>query len=1070
MRARAFRRGATVGSLAMMVVVALAIPVVATPGAGAQEPPVTGTAPDPGAPGIPVQPPDDGGEVTSKLDPAVVGQGKEGRVLSLALANLAAASADAAASGDPVGATDAEVDGQLAALDLPAEGAGSMLVRADGRLVVNVSLASVDDATVGAIEAAGATVTVVSAEYRAVTAEVPVAALEALAAVPGVLAVTEEVTPITSSNQSSAQAEPTSDAPVTNAVNCMTNPTGIKSEGDTQLLAATARTNSAVDGTGVKVGVLSDTFNRVGSPSVTTDTTNAELPGPTNPCGHTTAVQVLDPGPGSGSDEGRAMVQIVHDLAPGSPLAFSSAFNSQLDFADEIRALQAAGSKVIVDDVSYFTEPFYQDGPVAKAVNDVTAAGSTYFSSAGNSTPEFVPTGGSYEALAFRAMSCPATVLAVDNYNNCHDYNAGGGTDNNNLMTIPNGAVLRTTLGWSEPMFGVGTDLDFFLLDGSSGAVITASLGVNANTATPVEFLGWQNTTGASRQVSLVVARYAPTGTGTPRLKTIVHRNPATTVEWNGSSVAGTDVAGPTVFGHNAALAGGSIAAIPYNNANTVEAFSSRGPAVYCWQPVNGSSPSPAMACQTKNLDVAATDGVSNSFFGGSGPPFRFYGTSASAPHAAAIAALQTQKQPCRTPAQYLAAQRSSAATFGSFTVKDYGSGRVTATTAITGLTVCNPPVAAGYHPLTPSRILDSRTPNGGWNAKLVAGAPRNLQVTDRAPSNIPSNASAVVMNVTVTDSTDGSFLKIWPTGTLSPNVSNLNFNAGQTIPNLVTVRLGTGGKVDIATAVGSTNVVADVVGYVDNGTGPGDRFTGIAPVRLLDSRGTNGGWNSQPLPAGTTRDLTVRPTGAVPAGATGIIANVTVVGATNQSFLRVWPSGEAEPGVSNLNFLPGQIIPNLVMVKIGTNGKISFSNNTGSTHVVLDVVGYYGATGSKFFAIDPTRVLDSRVPTGLNGKWNPGQTRDLTLAGAPGTNVPDAADGVIANFTVTDGNAQSLITVYPSGTPLPTSSNLNFVAGEIIPNLVAVRIPANNKISIYNDQGTVNVIADVVGYFAPAP
>ena len=1042
MRRTTFRSRATLGALVLAVVVALTVPFTLTP-AGAQEDPATsGSAPT----------------------------GNKG-VLSSALDSLAEAPAIASRSADDEPSA-ADVEAQLAELSLPTEGAGAIMVREDGRVVVNISVASTDDAVVDAVTAAGAVVTTVAGEYRTISAEVALTDLTALAEVPGVLAVTEVPTPLTSSNASATQTEGPGEPPVATNVVCATNPTGIKSEGDTQLQAATARTNSAVDGTGIKVGILSDTFNRVGSPSVTTDVTNAELPGPTNPCGNTTAVQVLDAGPGSGSDEGRAMTQIVHDLAPKASLAFSSAFNSDVDFANEIRALQSAGSKVIVDDVSYFTEPFYQDGPIAAAVNDVTAAGSTYFSSAGNSTPQSPSPadGGSYEAMAFRSISCPASVTAFDNYNGCHDYNAGAGTDATNQMSIPSGAIVRTTLGWSEPMFGVGTDLDLFLLDANTGNRITQSVAVNTSTGSPVEFIGWQNT-GAARNVQLVVARYAPSGTATPRLKVIVHRNPATSVEWKGSTVTGTDVAGPTIFGHNSALKAGSIAAIPYNNANTVEPFSSRGPAAFCWQPVNGTSPSPAMACQTKQLDVAATDGTRNSFFGSfDGANWRFYGTSAAAPHAAAVAALQTQKQPCRTPAQFLAAQRSSAATFGSFTQADYGSGRLVATTAITGLAVCNPPVAAGYHPLTPERLLDSRGPNGGWNAKLVAGASRELQITGRGTSNIPGNASAVVMNVTVTSSTDGSFLKVWPAGSQSPNVSNLNFSPNQTIPNLVTVRLGTGGKVEFANAVGSVHVIADVVGYFDNGSGPGDTYTAVDPVRLLDSR-FNNGFNGT-VNAGTPRTVGVTQltrANGVPNTATAVIANVTVVGASNESFLKVWPTGSAEPNVSNLNFGAGQIIPNLTMVKIGTGGTISISNAVGSTHVVMDVVGYFTPSGgSKLFAIDPTRIQDSRFGPGLLGTWNPQQSRTLQVTGGV---VPAGATGIIGNFTVADGNAVSLLTLYPNGTTLPTASNLNFGPGQIIPNLAAVRLPTSGggtgKISIYNDQGNVNVIADVVGYFA---
>jgi hypothetical protein len=128
------------------------------------------------------------------------------------------------------------------------------------------------------------------------------------------------------------------------------------------------------------------------------------------------------------------------------------------------------------------------------------------------------------------------------------------------------------------------------------------------------------------------------------------------------------------------------------------------------------------------------------------------------------------------------------------------------------------------------------------------------------------------------------------------PISSNLNFGANQTIANLVTVRVGAGGKVTLGNAVGSVDVIADLVGYYDNGLGSGDLFRSVAPARILDSRSANGGW-SAPLTAGGPRDLAVRGHGGVPASATTVVANVTVTQSTTGSFLTVWAGrhGEAQ-------------------------------------------------------------------------------------------------------------------------------------------------------------------------------
>jgi streptogramin lyase len=410
-----------------------------------------------------------------------------------------------------------------------------------------------------------------------------------------------------------------------------------------------------------------------------------------------------------------------------------------------------------------------------------------------------------------------------------------------------------------------------------------------------------------------------------------------------------------------------------------------------------------------------------------------------------------------------------TAGTAYTFTVTATNGAGVSAASAASN--AVTPWDGAAYHPVAPTRILDSRSATGGWGAPLTAGTPKSLHVTGLGGgADIPSTATAVVMNVTVTNGSAGSFVTAYPAGTGTPNVSNLNFGPGQTIANLVTVKLGSGGEVAFANAVGAADVIADVVGYYDDGTGAGDLFTGITPTRLLDSRSATGGWNA-PLAAGTPRDLVVRRPGnadGVPATATAVVANVTVTGATDGSYLSVWPSGLARPDASTLNFGAGQTIPNLAIVKIGDNGAIRIANAVGAADVIVDVVGYFDpTTGSRFHPIDPTRVLDDRVPVGLPGPWGPGQTRALSVAGAAGTGVPVGATGLVTNVTATGGTANSFLTVFPDGVPVPTSSNVNFGAGETIPNLVTVKIAANGRIALTNHLGNVDVVADAVGYYA---
>jgi hypothetical protein len=377
--------------------------------------------------------------------------------------------------------------------------------------------------------------------------------------------------------------------------------------------------------------------------------------------------------------------------------------------------------------------------------------------------------------------------------------------------------------------------------------------------------------------------------------------------------------------------------------------------------------------------------------------------------------------------------------------------------------------VGATYHPITPVRVLDSRGPVGGWGSKVNYTSPRTLAIA--GSNGVPATASAVVMNVTATESTMESYLTVYPKGTAKPNASNLNFAAGQIVPNLVTVKLGVAGSVEIATSNGSTHVVADVVGYYDDGTtASGATFTPITPRRLLDSRGPNGAWNGK-LAAGSARDLVVRAPGraeGVPADATAVVANVTITQPDSESFLSVWPSGLGQPNVSNLNFVPGQTRPNLVVVGIGPNGAVRLANTVGAVHVVVDVVGYFSpGVGARFFPVDPTRVLDSRFGTGLTGPWSAGESRPLVIGGRAGTNVPLAATAVVANVTAVEGTAESLVTMYPADVARPTASNLNFTVGQIVPNLATVGLSATGSARFYNDQGTVDIVADVVGFYA---
>ena len=377
------------------------------------------------------------------------------------------------------------------------------------------------------------------------------------------------------------------------------------------------------------------------------------------------------------------------------------------------------------------------------------------------------------------------------------------------------------------------------------------------------------------------------------------------------------------------------------------------------------------------------------------------------------------------------------------------------------------PPSGSYFHALTPARILDSRASSqvGPYNSPWGTHTSRDVSVGGLG--GVPSGATAVVLNVTVAGPTGSSFLTVWPTGAAQPTASNLNWVPGEVIPNAVTVKLGTGGKVSVFNNSGNVDVIIDVAGYYDSSAGDG--FSSLTPARILDSRGSSQvGPYGSPWGTHTSRNLSVGGVAGVPADADAVVLNVTVADTTGSSFLTVWPTGAAQPTASNLNWVPGEVIPNAVTVKLGTSGQVSFFNNSGNVDVIADVAGYYqSGTGKLFHPLTPARVLDSRGSSQVGpygSPWGTHTSRNLTVGGVAG--VSGAADSVVMNVTVADTTGSSFLTVWPTGAAQPTASNLNWVPGEVVPNAVTVKLGTSGQLSIFNNSGNVDVIADVAGWF----
>lgn len=246
--------------------------------------------------------------------------------------------------------------------------------------------------------------------------------------------------------------------------------------------------------------------------------------------------------------------------------------------------------------------------------------------------------------------------------------------------------------------------------------------------------------------------------------------------------------------------------------------------------------------------------------------------------------------------------------------------------------------------------------------------------------------------------------------------------------------------------------------------------FTSLPPSRILDTRTSNGA--TGPVRPNGTVALQVTGRGGVPASnVSAIVMNVTVTDATSNGFVTVFPFGAMAPNASNLNFGPGQTVPNLVTVQVGAQGKVSFQNaSTGTVSLVADVAGYYlGGTPTApgaFVSLAPSRLLDTRVNDGALGPVpaNGSVTVQVTgRAGIPSTNVA----AVVLNVTVTDAKSFGFVTVYPGGTAKPNASNLNYATGQTVPNLATVKVGATGAVTLFNtSSGSVSLVADVAGYY----
>jgi Ca2+-binding RTX toxin-like protein len=442
----------------------------------------------------------------------------------------------------------------------------------------------------------------------------------------------------------------------------------VDNQADASMRADQARALSGLDGSGLEIGVLSDSFDTNATGTVGGNGCNQSISGTSSQLSADLPASVgmlADLGGGVGIDEGRGMAELIHDLAPGADLTFRTAFMGEADFAQGIRDLADCGADVIVDDIIYFAEPMFQDGPIAQAANDVALAGIPYFSSAGNQ--------GTYGVSDTFVDSDPGsddTTLGDD----LHDF---GGGNRFAKITLDPGEGVRVVLQWSDPFdgsLGPGAINDYDLVifdDNDPGAVLAASAGAQGCSLTeggpqggdPLELVIYENNSGVTDDIFIGIDEYCtgPGGGDHLRLATYGTNNSITALDFENDIF--TDY---QQYGHAVAKNARSVGAVffaeiddpslqaPSGQIN-VEPFSSLGGDIPIYFKANGDSFAGGPKTRFKP-EIAAADGTNTTFFG-SDSPFdpdsdpNFFGTSAAAPHAAAVAALLMQANPGMTRA-----------------------------------------------------------------------------------------------------------------------------------------------------------------------------------------------------------------------------------------------------------------------------------------------------------------------------------------------------------------------------------------------------------------------------------